>query len=162
MVAGMVNHLRSLRKLKHDDRHIKTLLEEAENERMHLMTFMEIAKPTAAERALVIFVQGVFFNLYLFAYTFFPKTSHRFVGYLEEEAVVSYTSFLKEIDDGRIENIPAPKIAIDYWQLAPTATLRDVVEATRADEANHRDVNHVLADEILAKRRGEQNTVKFI
>ena len=43
MVAGMWNHLRSLRKMRPDDRGwIRTLLEEAENERMHLMIFIEI------------------------------------------------------------------------------------------------------------------------
>ena len=48
MVAGMWQHLRSLRGMKNDSRGwIKTLLEEAENERMHLMIFIEIAKPNA-------------------------------------------------------------------------------------------------------------------
>eukprot|EP00276_Gloeochaete_wittrockiana_P008589 CAMPEP_0184645416 /NCGR_PEP_ID=MMETSP0308-20130426/1871_1 /TAXON_ID=38269 /ORGANISM="Gloeochaete witrockiana, Strain SAG 46.84" /LENGTH=162 /DNA_ID=CAMNT_0027074361 /DNA_START=496 /DNA_END=984 /DNA_ORIENTATION=+ len=162
MVAGMVNHLRSLRKMQPDDRHIKTLLDEAENERMHLMTYMAIAKPTIFERALVLLVQGVFFNLYMICYTFFPKTCHRFVGYLEEEAVVSYTQYLAEIDSGKIPNIQAPELAINYWKLKPNATLRDVVEATRADEVNHRDVNHVIADEILSQRRGKQSTVSFM
>jgi len=139
--------------MKNEDMHVKALLEEAENERMHLMTYMEIAKPTILERSLVFLVQGLFFNVYCIAYTFFPKSCHRFVGYLEEEAVVSYTQYLKEIDEGRIPNTPAPKIAIEYWKLAPNATLRDVVVATRTDEVNHRDVNHFIADEILAKRR---------
>ena len=41
MVAGMWQHLRSLRGMKHDSRGwIKTLLAEAENERMHLMIFI--------------------------------------------------------------------------------------------------------------------------
>lgn len=71
------------------------------------------------------------------------------VGYLEEEAVISYTRFLEEIDAGRIENIAAPDIAIEYWNLSPNARLRDVVLAVRADEAAHRDVNHHLADRIL-------------
>mmetsp|Transcript_14651 Transcript_14651/g.25025 ORF Transcript_14651/g.25025 Transcript_14651/m.25025 type:complete len:284 (-) Transcript_14651:125-976(-) len=153
MVSAMVNHLRCLRSMKNEDMHVKALLEEAENERMHLMTYMEIAKPTILERSLVFLVQGLFFNVYCIAYTFFPKSCHRFVGYLEEEAVVSYTQYLKEIDEGRIPNTPAPKIAIEYWKLAPNATLRDVVVATRTDEVNHRDVNHFIADEILAKRR---------
>ena len=46
MVAGMLIHLKSLRKIEDDKGWIKTLLEEAENERMHLMTFIHIAKPT--------------------------------------------------------------------------------------------------------------------
>ena len=35
-----------------------------------------------------------------------------------------------------------------YWNLAADATLRDVVIVVRADEANHRDVNHGFADEL--------------
>jgi ubiquinol oxidase len=71
------------------------------------------------------------------------------VGYLEEEAVISYTHFLKEIDEGRIENVEAPKIAKDYWKLPDNARLRDVVLAVRLDEAHHRDVNHMLSDKLI-------------
>ena len=59
---------------------------------------------------------------------------------------MSYTQFLEEIDAGRHENVAAPKLALDYWGLAPDATLRDVVIAVRADEAGHRDRNHYFAD----------------
>ena len=52
------------------------------------------------------------------------------------------TEFLKELDKGNIENVPAPAIAIDYWQLPAGSNLRDVVMVVRADEAHHRDVNH--------------------
>ena len=46
MVAGMWTHLTSLRSMKVGyGPKIRTLLAEAENERMHLMTFIEIAKP---------------------------------------------------------------------------------------------------------------------
>jgi ubiquinol oxidase len=69
------------------------------------------------------------------------------VGYFEEEAIISYTSYLAEIDAGRHENVPAPQIAIDYWHLPADATLRDVVIVVRADEATHRDVNHHYANE---------------
>ena len=109
---------------------------------MHLMTFMEVVKPRWYERALVFAVQGIFFNAYFLTYIISPKLAHRIVGYLEEEAIHSYTEFLKEIDSGNIENVPAPAIAIDYWRLPPNATLRDVVMVVRADEAHHRDVNH--------------------
>ncbi|XP_078445935.1 ubiquinol oxidase 2, mitochondrial-like [Wolffia australiana] len=146
MVAGMLLHLRSLRRFEHSGGWIKTLLEEAENERMHLMTFMEVSEPRWYERALVITVQGVFLNAYLVAYLLSPRVAHRLVGYLEEEAIHSYTEFLKELDAGRIENVPAPAIAIDYWRLPANATLRDVVLSVRADEAHHRDVNHFASD----------------
>ncbi|KAI5438286.1 Alternative oxidase, partial [Lathyrus oleraceus] len=142
MVGGMLLHCKSLRRFEQSGGWIKALLEEAENERMHLMTFMEVAKPKWYERALVITVQGVFFNAYFLGYLVSPKFAHRMVGYLEEEAIHSYTEFLKELDKGNIENVPAPAIAIDYWQLPPNSTLRDVVMVVRADEAHHRDVNH--------------------
>lgn len=146
MVGGMLLHCKSLRRFEQSGGWIKALLEEAENERMHLMTFMEVAKPNWYERALVFAVQGVFFNAYFVTYLLSPKLAHRIVGYLEEEAIHSYTEFLKELDKGNIENVPAPAIAIDYWRLPKDSTLRDVVLVVRADEAHHRDVNHFASD----------------
>jgi len=146
IVGGMVLHLRSLRRFEHSGGWIRALLEEAENERMHLMTFMEVSDPRWYERALVFTVQGVFFNAYFMAYLMSPKWAHRMVGYLEEEAIHSYTEYLKDLDAGKIENVPAPAIAIDYWRLPADATLRDVVMVVRADEAHHRDVNHFASD----------------
>lgn len=146
MVGGMLLHLKSLRRFEHSGGWIRTLLEEAENERMHLMTFMEVSQPRWYERALVMAVQGVFFNAYFVGYIISPKFAHRVVGYLEEEAIHSYTEFLKELDAGRIENVPAPAIAVDYWRMPRGSTLRDVVMVVRADEAHHRDVNHFASD----------------
>ena len=155
MVAGMWNHLRSLRKMKPDDRGwIKTLLAEAENERMHLMIFIRIAKPNWFERWMIITAQFIFWHFYMFLYIFFPQCAHRMVGYFEEQACISYTEYLKEIDEGRTENIKAPKIAIDYYNLDKNATLRVVVIAVRKDEEGHRDVNHDMADQIRRKRAG--------
>ncbi|BAF08590.2 Os02g0318100 [Oryza sativa Japonica Group] len=146
MVAGAVLHLRSLRRFEHSGGWIRALLEEAENERMHLMTFMEVSQPRWYERALVVAVQGAFFNAYLASYLLSPRFAHRIVGYLEEEAVHSYTEFLRDLDAGKIDDVPAPAIAIDYWRLPADATLRDVVMVVRADEAHHRDVNHYASD----------------
>ena len=150
MVGGALNHLRSLRRMQDDRGWIKALLDEAENERMHLMTFIQLARPTLLERILVVIAQGLFFNLFFLFYILSPRTAHRIVGYLEEEAVVSYTEFLAEIDRGAIENVAAPRIAIDYWRLPADARLRDVVERVRLDEAGHRDVNHGFADTLAA------------
>ena len=148
MVAGVLHHLRSLRKMEDDNGMIKELLEEAENERMHLMTFIEIAKPSKFERFLILLAQIFFGIFYTFLYIFFKKTAHRMIGYFEEEAVMSYSEYLAEIDSGKILNRPAPQIAIDYWNLGSNASLRDVVIAVRADEAGHRDKNHEFADQI--------------
>lgn len=146
MVGGMLLHLRSLRRFEHSGGWIKALLEEAENERMHLMTMVELVQPKWYERLLVLAVQGVFFNAFFVLYLMSPKMAHRVVGYLEEEAIHSYTEFLKDIESGAIENVPAPAIAIDYWRLSKDATLKDVITVIRADEAHHRDVNHFASD----------------
>ncbi|KAL3843755.1 hypothetical protein ACJIZ3_001158 [Penstemon smallii] len=146
MVGGMLLHLRSLRKFQQSGGWIKALLEEAENERMHLMTMVELVQPKWYERLLVLTVQGVFFNAFFVLYVLSPKLAHRIVGYLEEEAIHSYTEYLKDIDRGAIENVPAPAIAIDYWRLPKDATLKDVITVIRADEAHHRDVNHFASD----------------
>jgi len=148
MVAGMWTHLKSLRQMKTGyGPKIRTLLAEAENERMHLMTFLEVAKPNWLERMIVLIAQAVFWHLFFFIYVFFPRTAHRIVGYFEEEAVISYTDYLAQIDANPALNIPAPAIAIEYWNLPATAMLRDVVIAVRADEQGHSDVNHAFADD---------------
>ncbi len=148
MVGGMLRHLRSLRKCQDDHGWIKKLLGEAENERMHLMTFIEIAHPSWLERMVIVIVQVIFFCAYFLLYVVSPKTAHRLVGYLEEEAVISYTQYIKEVEDGKIKNIPAPDIAIHYWNLPKNARLHELLVVVRADEANHRDTNHWFADEL--------------
>jgi len=146
MVGGLLQHLKSLRHIRDDQGWIRELLDEAENERMHLMTFINVAQPSLLERVLIMTAQAIFYNFYFFMYLLFPRTAHRFVAYLEEEAVVSYTNYLAMIDAGELENPPAPEIAVEYWDLPADARLRDVVEVVRADEAKHRDVNHRFAD----------------
>jgi ubiquinol oxidase len=148
MVGGLWQHLHSIRKMKDDKGWVRTLLDEAENERMHLMTFIKIAKPSIFERSIIMIVQAIFYNFYFFLYLFSSRTAHRVVGYFEEEAVISYTQYLEQIDNGSHENVPAPQIAIDYWNLPKNATLRDVVLYIRADEAEHRDVNHEFVNAI--------------
>lgn len=146
MVGGMARHLKSLRTMSRDNGWIHTLLEEAENERMHLLVFLSLKQPGMLFRGMVITSQGIFFNLYFAAYLLSPKTCHAFVGYLEEEAVKTYTHALKEIDAGRLwSNRPAPQIGIEYWKLDKNATMRDLVLAVRADEAAHCHVNHTFA-----------------
>lgn len=147
MVGGALQHLRALRRIESDGGRIRMLLDEAENERMHLMTFIHIAQPTKFERFLILIAQGIFFNLFFLLYLLSPKTAHRLVGYFEEEAIYSYTEYLAGVESGRYANIAAPRIAIDYWNLGPDARLREVIIAIRADETHHRDVNHRLSDE---------------
>ncbi|GJE98288.1 alternative oxidase [Phanerochaete sordida] len=149
MVAATLRHLRSLRLMRRDAGWIHTLLEEAENERMHLMTFMTIRKPSIFFRALVLGAQGVFYNAFFLSYLVSPKICHRFVAYLEEEAVHTYTRCISDLEQGRIpewENVEAPEIAKDYWRLRPDAKMIDVLYAVRSDESTHRFVNHSLAN----------------
>jgi ubiquinol oxidase len=148
MVGGTLQHLRSLRRIEGDRGWIRTLLDEAENERMHLMTFIHIARPSGFERLLILLAQGAFYNCYFLLYVLSPRTAHRVAAYFEEEAIHSYTEYLACVDDGTHANVPAPAIAIAYWKLAPDARLRDVIVAVRADEVHHRDVNHRFADEL--------------
>lgn len=151
MVGATITHLTCLRRMIGDDGWIRTLLEEAENERMHLMTFVAIAQPTLFERMMVMAAQWIFYVSFFLLYLVSKRTAHRVVGYFEEEAVLSYTLYLREIDEGRAPNIVAPEIARHYWQLPDTATLRDVVLAVRADEAHHRDINHDYASELAGE-----------
>lgn len=148
MVGATLTHLRCLRRMSDDRGWIRTLMEEAENERMHLMTFIQVAQPTLFERLVILGVQWVFYLAFFALYLLSPRTAHRLVGYFEEEAVISYTLYLGEIDEGRSANPPAPALARHYWRLPEDATLRDVVLVVRADEAHHRDVNHGFAGEL--------------
>lgn len=138
MVGGMCRHLRSLRTMKRDNGWIHHLIEEADNERFHLIIFLNLRKPSLLERAMIIGLQGIFMNSFFMAYIMNPKFCHRFVGYLEEEAVKTYTMMLKHIEDpdGVLHHwnkIPAPKDVIEYYNLSPEATYRDVIMSIRAD-----------------------------
>lgn len=152
MVGGVFMHFKSLRTIEDDHGWIQELLAEAENERMHLMIFSHISKPNGFERFLIFFVQFTFIAFYMCLYLISKKTAHRVVGYFEEQAIHSYTTYLDCIDNGKIYNSLAPDIAIEYWGLPEGATLRDVVIATREDEVRHRDVNHTLADKLSHKK----------
>ena len=162
MVAGMLIHLRSLRKMQTGyGSQIREMLAEAENERMHLMFFIEIAKPNIFERILVIAAQAIFMVFYLFMYIFFPKTSHRMIGYFEDEAVKSYTEYLDLVKRGKVLNIRTPKIAIEYYNLKRDARLSDLIISVRADEMHHAEVNHNYADNLKNKAAKENIDKSF-
>ena len=148
MVAGVLMHFKSLRSMKTGyGASIREMLAEAENERMHLMFFIEIAKPNFFERFLVLSAQAIFGLFYFIMYIFFTRTAHRMIGFFEDEAVKSYTEYLKMIEDGEIENVKAPQIAIEYYDLKSNARLIDLVKCVKADEEHHSEVNHKYADE---------------
>lgn len=148
MSGAMLRHMKSLRNMKRDNGWIHTLLEEAENERMHLLTFMQMKKPGPFFRGFVLLTQGIFFNLYTMFYLMSPKHCHAFVGYLEEEAVKTYTHCLKDIDEGRLDKwqtLQPPEFSRYYWGLPEHATMRDLIMAVRADEYSHSHVNHTFS-----------------
>jgi hypothetical protein len=150
MVGGMLRHLHSMRRMKRDNGWIETLLEESYNERMHLLTFLKMAEPGWFMRLMVLGAQGVFFNAMFFSYLISPRTCHRFVGYLEEEAVLTYTREIEDIDAGKLpmwEKMDAPDIAVHYWKMPEgKRSMRDLLLYIRADESKHREVNHTLGN----------------
>jgi len=158
MIAAMVRHLHSLRLMRRDYGWIHSLLAEAENERMHLLISLNLRQPGIFFRSAVIATQAVFLPFYSLAYLVSPKFCHSFVGYLEEEAVYTYTKLLEDIDAGKLpafSNTRAPRMARVYYDLPRDAMLRDVFMCIRADESAHRDTNHHFSD----IRADEPNTL---
>ena len=142
MVAGIWLHMKSLRKMKTGyGPDIREMLAEAENERMHLMFFIEIAKPNWFERYLVLLAQLIFMIFYFIVYVVDFRTAHRMIAYFEQEAVKSYTEYLRLVEEGSIKNVSAPKLAIDYYSMKPNAKLSDLIKKVRADEEHHSKVN---------------------
>jgi ubiquinol oxidase len=149
MVAGMWLHFKSLRKMKTGyGPDIREMLAEAENERMHLMFFIEITKPNIFERFLVLVAQFVFMIFYFIIYVVSYRLAHRMIAYFEEEAVRSYTDYLTMVENGEVPNVPAPELAIKYYNLEKTARLSDLIKCVRADELHHSKINHQYADRV--------------
>lgn len=115
------------------------------------MTFVHVNQPNFFERIIIILIQGIFRFFYFVLYICSPYTAHRLVVYLEEEAIISYSYYLKEIKEGRIQNIPAPSIAKHYWSLPKNAQLTEVIEVVLKDECRNREVNHHFANDLLKK-----------
>lgn len=149
MTAAIIRHFKSLRSMERDGGLINMFLEEATNERMHLLTFVTMRDPSLMFRAAVIGSQFGFGSAFLLAYLISPKFCHRFVGYVEEEACSTYTKIIHAIESApegsdlaKWKTETAPKIGISYWHLGENGTILDLMYAVRADEAEHRDVNH--------------------
>ena len=118
---------------------------------MHLLTFVRMKDPNMLFRAAVVIGQFGFGAAFTLAYVISPAFCHRFVGYVEEEACSTYTKIIKAIESApegtelaAWKTQPAPKIARAYWKLENGSVL-DLMYAVRADEAEHRDVNHLMS-----------------
>jgi ubiquinol oxidase len=146
MVAATLLHLKCLRRMIDDRGWVRTFMDEAENQRAHLMAFVALARPSAGERLLIVLGQGVFYNTYFLLYLISARTAHRVAGYLAEQSVAGYSHFLARIESGERENQPAPVSAVAYWNLSADARLDEMVLAMREDEAIHRDIHHAFAD----------------
>mmetsp|Transcript_3692 Transcript_3692/g.8170 ORF Transcript_3692/g.8170 Transcript_3692/m.8170 type:complete len:482 (+) Transcript_3692:122-1567(+) len=152
MVAAIIRHFRSLRNMARDGGMLNMFLEEANNERMHLLTFIRMKDPGYLFRGAVVGSQFAFGSAFLVLYMISPAFCHRFVGYIEEEACATYTKIIKAIEEApegsdlaKWRTEEAPKIAKGYWHLGEEGTVLDVMRAVRADEAEHRDVNHAVS-----------------
>jgi hypothetical protein len=151
-LAAAVRHFQSLRLLKRDHGWIATLLEEAENERMHLIVCLKMFEASTLTRILVVTAQMLMTPTLLAIYLVHPKSMHRFVGYLEETACHTYVNVIKHIEEPGTNlnkewaSLKAPEIAIAYWKLGENATWKDTLGCMMADETHHRDVNHTFAD----------------
>lgn len=146
MVAASLLHLKCLRRMIDDNGWIRTMMDEAENQRAHLMVFVQIARPSLPERLLILFAQGLVYNAFFLLYLVSPATAHRMAAYAAEDAVGGYTRYLGGLESGQYENVPAPPLSLAYWNLPSDARLSDVIRALREDEAIHRDINHAFAD----------------
>jgi len=151
MLGGMFRHFRSLRQLERDHGFIFTLLEEAENERMHLIVCMSFFEAGPFTRFVVSSAQVAMTPFLTMLYLIRPQYLHRFVGYLEETAVHTYTNIVKLSETPGTQlhkawkETPAPKEAINYWMLPDDARWIDCLDRMLADESHHRDINHTLA-----------------
>lgn len=117
---------------------------------MHLLTFLSMAEPGWFMKIMVLGAQGVFFNAFFISYLVCPRICHRFVGYIEEEAVRTYTFAIQDIEKGRLpewHDLEAPELTIRYWKMPEGhRKMIDLLLYIRADEAKHCEVNHTFAN----------------
>jgi len=150
-LAAGFRHFYSLRTLQRDHGAIFTFLEEAENERMHLLVCLKMFEASRVTKALVIAAQVSMTPFLAAVYAAHPPALHRFVGYLEETAVETYANVIAHVDAPGTHlhkdwaHLEAPEIAKSYWVLSKDATWRETLGHILADEAHHRDVNHTYA-----------------
>jgi ubiquinol oxidase len=150
-VGAGFRHFHSLRTLQRDHGMIFTLLEEAENERMHLLTCLKMFEASFVTRFLVVTAQMALTPFLMVLYTVHPGSMHRFVGYLEETAVHTYANIVHHTETEGMQlhtawaALQAPEIAVSYWQLPVGERMWvDTLKRMLADESHHRDVNHSL------------------
>jgi len=149
MIGAMLRHMKSLSIMRIDGGWIHHMLEEAENQRVHLFTCMDIQKPNFILRAGFLCVQAMFIASYALLYFCSPRVAHRFVGYMKEQSIRTYSHAIKDMKEGKLkqwDTLAAPKVARRYWNMGEDAKFKDVLYYIRADEILHREINHHFAD----------------
>ncbi|KAH8047950.1 hypothetical protein JL722_12739 [Aureococcus anophagefferens] len=155
---------RAPRGLKRDHGAIFTFLEEAENERMHLLVCMKMFEARPRRWRSSPPPQFTMTPLLCATYAASPRAMHRFVGYLEETAVMTYANLVeKAATPARCCTVPGPAstpdIAKSYWKLDDDASWAECLRHMLADESHHRDVNHAFA-ELRARRTRSSGTAR--
>lgn len=151
LAAPTAQHMRHVIQFKggEEGQIINHLVEESDNERVHLYAILELKRPSLPTRIAVLMFQTAFFLMFTTIHFISPRVGFRYIGYLEEEAFDTYTKIIKGIDEGTLpewKNYPAPSELKMYYMLPDDAVLRDAYVCVRADEVMHREVNHHLGD----------------
>src|SRR3989338_1266912 len=116
LVIGVMKHFSFILKMeKQVCFESNELFEEAENERMHLMIWMQVCKPTKLDRVLVFLSQVNFTWFIILSYWISPNFVNKLLEFLEESSIDSYTDFMKDIEAGKYAHIPVPPIALEYY-----------------------------------------------
>ena len=55
---------------------------------------------------------------------------------------------LELVESGKVKNIQAPELAIQYYKLGSDSKLSDLIRCVRADEEHHSETNHNYADKL--------------
>jgi hypothetical protein len=146
-----LRHVRSTLLHLPDYGRIEQLFSEAENERMHLFIALQVHQPRIFMRMALLVVYLAFNSFYFLTYLIVPSFCHRLSGYMEEDAVHTYTQMLQDLDNGKFpgwKELKAPKLARIYYKLPENALWRDVLLNIRQDEIHHRDSQHSIANHL--------------
>ena len=109
---------------------------------MHLLVCMKMFEASPATRALVVAAQFTMTPLLCATYAFSPRAMHRFVGYLEETAVMTYANLVEKAatPGTRLHaawaGLDAPDIAKSYWKLDDDASWAECLRHMLADESS--------------------------
>lgn len=149
VIASFVRHLKAIFYKQHDSGAYHHLIQEEENERMHLFLWLTITNAGIFVKTSIALYQVFFAFFFGTMYTLSPRVGHRFLGYLEENIIRSYTLLIRDLEEGKLPNwktMREPKILFEYYELPEDKVFRDLILEVRADEVLHREVNHLMAE----------------